>query len=77
MTNLSVNVNKIAWLRNARRGKNPDILTLSKLIIDSGVSGITVHPRPDLRHITPDDVFNLRELTLNQKETLNSCPLFI
>ena len=71
MTNLSVNVNKIAWLRNARRGKNPDILTLSKLIIDSGVSGITVHPRPDLRHITPDDVFNLRELTLNQKVEFN------
>ena len=63
MTNLSVNVNKIAWLRNASGGHTPNILELSELIIDCGVSGITVHPRPDLRHITPEDVYTLRELT--------------
>ena len=71
MTNLSVNVNKIAWLRNARGGPTPNILKLSELIIDCGVSGITVHPRPDLRHITPDDVYKLRELTAKKGVELN------
>jgi len=71
MTNLSVNVNKIAWLRNARGGHTPNILELSELIINCGVSGITVHPRPDLRHITPDDVYILRELTANNKVEFN------
>jgi len=71
MTNLSVNVNKIAWLRNARGGRAPNILELSELIINSGVSGITVHPRPDLRHITPDDVYILRELTAKKKVEFN------
>ena len=56
MTNLSVNVNKIAWLRNARGEGRPDIIELSKILIDCGIQGLTVHPRPDLRHITPDDV---------------------
>ena len=71
MTNLSVNVNKIAWLRNARGGKTPDIVELSKIIIDCGAAGITVHPRPDLRHITPEDVYQLRELTLNENIEFN------
>ena len=71
MTNLSVNVNKIAWLRNARGGNTPDIIELSELIIDCGVSSITVHPRPDLRHITPDDVFKLRELTISKDVEFN------
>ena len=71
MTNLSVNVNKIAWLRNARGGHAPNILELSELIINCGVSGITVHPRPDLRHITPDDVYILRELTAKKKVEFN------
>tara|TARA_B100001175_G_scaffold293695_1_gene280394 strand:+ start:3854 stop:4588 length:735 start_codon:yes stop_codon:yes gene_type:complete len=71
MTNLSVNVNKIAWLRNARGGKTPNILELSEIIIDCGVSGITVHPRPDLRHITPDDVYKLRDLTLSKNVEFN------
>ena len=71
MTYLSVNVNKIAWLRNARGGNNPNLLELSKLIIDSGVSSITVHPRPDLRHITPDDVMALRKLTQDNGVELN------
>ena len=71
MTNLSVNVNKIAWLRNARGGHIPNILELSEIIIDCGVSGITVHPRPDLRHITPDDVYLLRELTHKKQVEFN------
>lgn len=56
MTALSVNVNKIAWLRNARGGKDPDILWAVQTCLDAGAHGITVHPRPDLRHIRPDDV---------------------
>lgn len=61
MIQLSVNVNKIAWLRNARAGKNPDPLDFALQAIDCGVQGITVHPRPDLRHITPDDVFAIKK----------------
>ena len=59
MTNLSVNVNKIAWLRNARGENRPNLIEMSKILIESGVHGPTVHPRPDLRHITPDDVYDL------------------
>ena len=62
MTNLSVNVNKIAWLRNARGEGRPDIIELSKILIDCGIQGLTVHPRPDLRHITPDDVYDISSL---------------
>ncbi|MFK8029965.1 MAG: pyridoxine 5'-phosphate synthase [Gammaproteobacteria bacterium] len=56
MTALSVNVNKIAWLRNARGGNDPDVLWAVQTCIDAGADGITVHPRPDLRHIRPNDV---------------------
>ena len=59
MTNLSVNINKIAWLRNARGEGRPNLIELSRILIDCGVQGLTVHPRPDLRHITPDDVYDL------------------
>lgn len=62
MTNLSVNVNKIAWLRNARGEGKPDIIELSKILINCGIQGLTVHPRPDLRHITPDDVYDISSL---------------
>ena len=62
MTNLSVNVNKIAWLRNARGEGRPDIIELSKILIDCGIQGLTVHPRPDLRHITPGDVYDISSL---------------
>jgi pyridoxine 5-phosphate synthase len=69
MTNLSVNVNKIAWLRNAREGGRPNLVELSQTIIDAGANGVTVHPRPDLRHIRPEDVKDLRTLTkLNSVE---------
>ena len=56
MTALSVNVNKIAILRNSRGGNEPCVLRAAKAVLDAGAHGITVHPRPDQRHITPDDV---------------------
>ena len=62
-TALSVNVNKIAWLRNAREGNRPDVTDASIKIIQAGASGITVHPRPDQRHIRPDDVFAISSIT--------------
>ncbi len=62
MTKLSVNVNKLATLRNSR-GKNlPDVLALSEKILGFGVHGLTVHPRPDGRHIRPADVAVLSQL---------------
>ena len=71
MTNLSVNVNKIAWLRNARGEGRPDIIELSKILIDCGIQGLTVHPRPDLRHITPDDVYDISSLCLKSNVEFN------
>lgn len=62
MTHLSVNINKLATLRNARGGNNPDILQAAINIQRFGADGITVHPRPDQRHITYDDVRLLRPL---------------
>lgn len=62
MTKLSVNINKIATLRNARGGNNPDV---EKVALDCeafGAEGITVHPRPDERHIRYSDVYALRPL---------------
>ena len=55
-TALSVNVNKIAWLRNARAGSRPDILAAARTAIAAGAHGVTVHPRPDQRHVRPADV---------------------
>ena len=71
MTNLSVNVNKIAWLRNARGENRPNLIEMSKILIESGVHGLTVHPRPDLRHITPDDVYDLSILCADNKVEFN------
>ena len=66
MTKLSVNINKIATLRNARGGNNPDVV---KTAIDCerfGAQGITVHPRPDERHITYKDVMDLNEVVTTE-----------
>lgn len=60
MTKLSVNINKIATLRNARGGNNPDLIQVAKDCEKFGAQGITVHPRPDERHITKKDVFDLK-----------------
>jgi len=62
MTKLSVNVNKIATLRNTRSNGIPDIVRLAAIALEAGADGITVHPRPDERHIRPDDVEALRRL---------------
>ncbi len=62
MTNLSVNINKIATLRNARGGNNPDVLKAALDIERFGAYGVTVHPRPDERHITYKDVYDLKKV---------------
>lgn len=59
-TNLSVNINKIATLRNSRGENNPDVVHVALDCEHFGAEGITVHPRPDERHIRRDDVFQLR-----------------
>ena len=59
MIRLSVNVNKIALLRNARGGSIPDVVAAARTCIAAGCHGITVHPRPDARHITFQDVLDL------------------
>ena len=61
-TRLSVNVNKIATLRNARGGDNPNVVQVSKDCERFGAQGITVHPRPDERHIRYQDVLDLKEV---------------
>ena len=66
MTRLSVNINKVATLRNARGGNVPDLLNVAKDCERFGAQGITVHPRPDERHIRYDDVRDLE--TLVKKE---------
>ena len=65
MTKLSVNVNKIALLRNSRGNNYPHLIGFTKKLIDIGVKGITIHPRPDARHIKKQDA---RELSLLLKE---------
>jgi pyridoxine 5-phosphate synthase len=61
MTRLSVNINKIATLRNARGGNNPDLIQVALDCERFGAQGITVHPRPDERHIRYADVYALKE----------------
>jgi pyridoxine 5-phosphate synthase len=62
MINLSVNVNKVATVRNSRGGTVPSVLDAARVCIDAGVQGITVHPRADARHITFTDVRELAGL---------------
>ena len=61
-TALSVNVNKVALLRNTRHLDIPSVRRAAELCLEAGASGITVHPRPDERHIRPDDVYELAAL---------------
>jgi pyridoxine 5-phosphate synthase len=68
MTLLSVNLNKIAVLRNSRGGTEPDICTAAETCIEAGCGGITVHPRPDLRHVRPDDVRALADMLRGRVE---------
>lgn len=62
MTALSVNVNKVALLRNSRPLPYPDVVAAARIAIEAGAGGITVHPRPDQRHIRPDDVVQIAAL---------------
>lgn len=61
-TALSVNLNKIALIRNSRPGNYPNVVSHGEICIASGADGLTVHPRPDQRHIRPHDVYELSEL---------------
>ena len=71
-TKLSVNVNKIATLRNARGGNLPNVLQVSNDLLTFGAHGITVHPRPDGRHIRPQDVLDISEMLLDWNSENNS-----
>lgn len=62
MTNLSVNINKVATIRNARGGNMPNVLKVAQDCESFGAQGITVHPRPDERHIRYSDVYGLKPL---------------
>ena len=62
MTVLSVNLNKIALVRNSREGHRPSVVEAARTAIAAGAGGITVHPRPDMRHIRPHDVHDLAAL---------------
>lgn len=78
MTRLSVNINKIATLRNARGGNVPDVLQFALDCERMGAEGITVHPRPDERHIRRSDVYALRErLTTEFNIEGNPEPAFV
>ncbi len=66
MTKLSVNINKIAVIRNSRGGNMPDVLLAARRIEGFGAEGITVHPRPDGRHIRYDDVRELKKLVTTE-----------
>ena len=65
-TRLSVNINKIATLRNARGGNLPDVIAVAKDCVRFGAQGITVHPRPDGRHIRYLDVLDLKEIVTTE-----------
>ena len=62
MTALSVNINKVALIRNSRKGENPNLIEYASACINAGADGITVHPRPDQRHVKPSDLPGLKEL---------------
>ena len=62
MTKLSVNINKIATIRNARGGEFPSVTEVAVKVQEFGAQGITIHPRPDQRHITRKDVYDLKPL---------------
>ncbi|QCK13392.1 pyridoxine 5'-phosphate synthase [Mangrovivirga cuniculi] len=66
MTKLSVNVNKFATIRNARGGNNPNLIQVVKDCERFGAQGITIHPRPDERHITTKDVYDIKPLVTTE-----------
>ena len=68
MTVLSVNVNKVAVLRNSRGGQEPSVRAAAEAVLAAGAGGLTVHPRPDQRHIRPGDVRELAALARGRAE---------
>ena len=70
MTKLSVNINKIATLRNSRGGKVPDLLKVATDIQEFGAQGITIHPRPDERHIRYRDAHDLKPVVTAEWDTI-------
>ena len=73
MTKLSVNINKLATLRNSRGGNNPDLIKSALDIERFGADGITVHPRPDERHIRYQDVFDLKKVIATELNIEGNC----
>ena len=73
MTRLSVNINKIATLRNSRGGNNPDLVQVAKDCERFGAQGITVHPRPDERHIRYNDVYELKKIVTTEFNIEGNC----
>lgn len=73
VTKLSVNINKIATLRNSRGGNNPDLIKTALHIESFGADGITVHPRPDERHIRYDDVRELKKVLTTELNIEGNC----
>lgn len=73
MTKLSVNINKLATLRNSRGGNNPDLILSAKDIERFGADGITVHPRPDERHIRYADVYALKQIVTTEFNIEGNC----
>lgn len=66
MTKLSVNINKVATLRNSRGGNTPDVLLAARKVQEFGAQGITIHPRPDERHIRYQDAYDLKPLVTTE-----------
>ncbi len=73
MTKLSVNINKIATLRNSRGGNNPNLIQCALDIERFGADGITVHPRPDERHIRYNDVYELKKVIATELNIEGNC----
>jgi len=73
MTRLSVNINKIATIRNSRGGNNPDLIKVAQDAERFGAEGITVHPRPDERHIRYDDVRALKKVLTTEFNIEGNC----
>jgi pyridoxine 5-phosphate synthase len=73
MTKLSVNINKVATLRNSRGGNNPDLLKVAQDCERFGAQGITVHPRPDERHIRYQDVYDLKKILTTEFNIEGNC----
>ncbi len=66
-TALSVNLNKIALIRNSREGNYPDVVAHGRTCLAAGANGLTVHPRPDQRHVRPQDVYAISDLLKESK----------